>query len=170
MRGEQVFITYLYPFYPRVKREEILSSNYSFKCTCPCCTLPPAESSLSDIRRKLIETLLEQTPEILREQDQLLKEWASNPSLPDDHLTKRSEMVLALMDEEGAYEKNTWFAHCTLLFKAFSALSDREGAQKLAIRAATMAKVYTGNDGGWSKISQAPEATEWWGLRSKIAA
>lgn len=74
------------------------------------------------------------------------------------------------MGEEGAYDQNSWFAHCMLLFKAFSALSDREVVQKFAIKATTMAKVYIGNDGGWSKIAQAPEATEWWGLRKKITA
>jgi len=77
-------------------------------------------------------------------------------------------MVLDSMDEEGAYDRNTWFADCALLFKSFSALGDREGAQKLAIKATTMEKVYTGNDGGWGKIAQASEATEWWGLRRKI--
>ena len=169
-QGEQVFIAYHYLFLPRVERQNVLFSKYSFKCTCPCCTLPPAESTLSDIRRNLLKTLFAQTPEVLREQDRLLKEWASNPSLPDDHLTKRSQMVLALMDKEDAYDMNAWFAHCALLFKAFSALSDREGVQELAIKATTMAKIYTGSDGGWSKTAKAPEATEWWGLRRKITA
>jgi hypothetical protein len=41
--------------------------------------------------------------------DRPLREWASNPSLSDDHIIKHSQEVLGMMEVEGLYDMMTAF-------------------------------------------------------------
>jgi hypothetical protein len=97
--------------------------------------------------------------------DRPLREWASNPSLPDDHIIKGSLKILGMMEDEGLYEEEIWKVHYTRLCKVFCALGDREAARYWAKKAAVMTTAVTGNDGGWDKVADDPEKTEWWGIR-----
>jgi hypothetical protein len=168
-KGEQIFITYLNEFRTRSDRRTELLEKYSFHCTCVCCSLPELEVVRSDERRSSLNRIIKQTKDFLRDQDRLVKEWAADRQRPDDALIAPSQSVLDLMEKEGVFDQNTWFAHCAMLFKVNSALENLHAVQDLAKRAVTMAKVYIGSDGGWSGVYNVPKATEWWGLRKKAS-
>ena len=62
-RGEEIFITYVsrrcvYGS-PRQLRQAILRSGYHFNCACSVCSLPEAESKMSDARRQRLGELWE---------------------------------------------------------------------------------------------------------------
>jgi hypothetical protein len=127
--------------------------------------LPKKESARSDIRRSLLLTAYRNTPSV--RDDDTIKAWAADPSLPDDYIIKHSQKIVDLMEEEGVCEESLWPHHYTRLCKAYCALGDRDAAKKWAKKSALMAMAFTGNDGGWSKVVNTPEHTEWWGLRKK---
>jgi hypothetical protein len=65
LRGEEIFIALitnrrLYGS-PRQSRQALLRSWYHFTCACSVCTLPEAESKMSDARRQKVKELLEFT-------------------------------------------------------------------------------------------------------------
>lgn len=49
--GAELCISYGTLFKPRVQRQSLLRKKYRFACACPACSLPPAESLESDMRR-----------------------------------------------------------------------------------------------------------------------
>ena len=62
-RGEEIFVAYvsgksLYGS-PRHSRQANLRRRYHFTCTCSICSLPEAESNMSDARRQKVTELLE---------------------------------------------------------------------------------------------------------------
>ncbi|KAG5643119.1 hypothetical protein DXG03_001545 [Asterophora parasitica] len=72
------------------------------------------------------------------------------------------------MKTEGVYNQGVWFLLCEVMCKALCALEKREDVVVLAKKAAALSKVYTGKDGGWSRVAEAPEKTAWWGRRKKL--
>ncbi|GLB44592.1 putative SET domain-containing protein [Lyophyllum shimeji] len=169
-KGEQICITYCPLLQSRVARQANLSQ-WDFNCACRTCSMPKAESSKSDVRRWILDTSLQNLTDKpdFRDHEHTLKKWAADPSLPDDHVHKHSQLQLQLMDEEGVYIEELWFAHCEIICKALCALQDRKGVVKLAKKAAIMSTVYRGTRGGWQNVAAAPEKTPWWGLRKKTA-
>lgn len=164
-RGEQLFITYTSTLQSRAQRQQELLSKYAFTCACSSCSLPKKESVRSDIRRSLLLTAHRNPLSV--QDDYIIKTWAADPSLSDDHIIKHSQKIVDLMEEEGVCEESLWPPHYTRLCKAYCALGDRDSAKTWAKKSAIMATAFTGNDGGWSKVVDAPEHTEWWGLRKK---
>ncbi|KAI7360954.1 hypothetical protein KC354_g8463 [Hortaea werneckii] len=67
------------------QRNNILDSYYSFRCSCPACTLPPKERILSDTRRRLINVLSSKCsgfePLDLSQLDHLNRQNAENPAM-----------------------------------------------------------------------------------------
>ncbi|KAG5636625.1 hypothetical protein H0H81_007366 [Sphagnurus paluster] len=165
--GEQICISYLGTvFEPRAARQEELWSKYSFRCSCACCILPNAESARSNVRLTMLADAEER--EINKgSEDTILKSWAADVSLPDNHIYRNIQIILGFMDEEGAYSSHLWLSHSEIMCKALCALEDREGAVEVARRAAVMSKAFTGKDGGWARVAETPEKTEWWGLRKR---
>jgi hypothetical protein len=160
---EQITISYCDIYMPREMRRRELQLKYKFLCTCPSCALPDAESARSDQRRHLLRMEVYKA-DSLRD-DRPLREWASNPALPDNHIVKYGLKILGIMEEEGLYEEEIWSVHYAWLCKVSCALGDREAARGWAKKAAVMMTVYTASDGGWNKVVDDPEKTEWWGIR-----
>ena len=63
-RGEEIFISYISGPHrsPRRMRQAKLHSGYHFTCACSSCSLPKAESKMSDTRRQRVNELLEMGP------------------------------------------------------------------------------------------------------------
>ena len=63
-RGEEIFISYISSLHrsPRRSRQATLHSGYHFTCACSGCSLPKAESKMSDTRRQRVNELLEIGP------------------------------------------------------------------------------------------------------------
>ncbi|KAN0128918.1 hypothetical protein V8E53_013291 [Lactarius tabidus] len=62
-RGEEIFVAYFSKRFlyskPRRSRQAILLALYHFTCSCPICSLPEAESKMSDARRSNMYELWE---------------------------------------------------------------------------------------------------------------
>ena len=162
LAGEQIFISYLDPFEPCRIRQKDLLRKYSFKCTCPSCSLSPAESAKSD----RIRYILRQKRDPTDERDLLA--WATNPLLPDDHIIKPSLSAVEMMNQEGIYV-DVWDYHYQRLCKAYCALANEPEAMRWAKKAAALTVACTGNDGGWANVVASVRNTNWWGLRAKAA-
>jgi SET domain len=164
---EQITLSYCPILRSRAERQKDMLSKYSFTCNCSSCSLPATESARSDIRRSLLLNAIDNA-DSLRD-DRPLKEWASDTSLPDDHIIKHSQKIIGMMEEEGLHEEDLWTVHYARLCKAYCALGNREAAREWAKKGAVMMTAFTGKDGGWNKVVEAPEKTIWWGLRNKSA-
>ncbi|KAI6843024.1 hypothetical protein KC340_g1253 [Hortaea werneckii] len=86
-QGEEILICYNSNFEGMTvtQRNNILDSYYSFRCSCPACTLPPKERILSDTRRRLINVLSSICsgfePVDLSQLDHLNRQNAENPAM-----------------------------------------------------------------------------------------
>ncbi|KAI6891834.1 hypothetical protein KC318_g16961 [Hortaea werneckii] len=86
-QGEEILICYNSNFEGMTvtQRNNILDSYYSFRCSCPACTLPPKERILSDTRRRLINVLSSKCsgfePLDLSQLDHLNRQNAENPAM-----------------------------------------------------------------------------------------
>jgi hypothetical protein len=61
--GDEIFLTYrILNGSPRRSRQEVLRARYHFTCTCSICSLPEAESKMSDARRVKLKEFLEIIP------------------------------------------------------------------------------------------------------------
>ena len=161
---EQITIAYCGILRSREQRQKELLSKYSFKCACWSCSLPGPESARSDIRRSLLPIAINNASSL--RDDRSLKEWASDSSLPDD-IINHSLKIVGMMEEERLYEEEIWTVHYARLCKAYCALGNRKAAIEWAKKGAVMMTAFTGNDGGWNKVVDAPERSEWWALRNK---
>lgn len=91
--GEELTINYCGLLESTAKRQNILLSAYSFTCSCPHCQDPE-----SDDRRLAI---VKDVNELSKNWPRRIREWINDPSLPDDHLSKKTEKTLALIESEG---------------------------------------------------------------------
>ncbi|KAG5643172.1 hypothetical protein DXG03_001376 [Asterophora parasitica] len=172
-KDEQICISYCDLLQPRAQRRKELQLKYSFKCDCPSCSLPDDKSAQSDARRKdLLKSRrgLTDTKDFLGIYETQLEKWVADPSIPENFLLTRSEDCLLMMEFEGVYDEGVWFMHAEILAKVLCALEKRTDAVFLAEKAAAMSKAFTGKDGGWGKVAEAPEKTAWWGRRKRLAA
>ncbi|KAG5636624.1 hypothetical protein H0H81_007365 [Sphagnurus paluster] len=164
--NEQIYMSYIDGCLTRTTRQSELLSKYS-SYVCACCSLPPEESAQSDIRRTKLG-IAWRLPDARDQHEPLLRKWATDMSYPDElEAVKACEEHLEYMDEEQLYPKELCLQISEVVFKVHCMLKDRERAVRVANMAALVSKVFTGSDGGWNRVAQAPERTEWWGLRQR---
>jgi hypothetical protein len=93
-RGEDIFISYITSRHsygsPRRSRQAILRAGYHFTCMCSICSLPEAESKMSDARRRRLNELWEIAGNLLN----------LNPTQEDQILNVAVEGI-RLLQEEG---------------------------------------------------------------------
>ncbi|KAK0433415.1 hypothetical protein EV421DRAFT_1741566 [Armillaria borealis] len=163
--GEQIFISYLTQneiLKPRAARIKTLQDKYAFTCKCSSCSLPKKESKSSDGRRAFLLAVQEK----LGSSENELEAWIKDRTLPDDHVIKRSSLVMETMEREGVFNNGLWRYYYAMVCKAHCALKNelraREGAEKIVVG---MLAKHT-RDGGWSKVVARPQESNWWGLRA----
>ncbi|KAK0189853.1 hypothetical protein F5146DRAFT_932000 [Armillaria mellea] len=162
--GEQIFISYLTQteiLKPRAARIKTLQDKYAFACQCPSCSLPKKECKSSNGRRAFLFAVQEK----LGSGGNELEAWIKDRTLPDDHVIKRSSLVMDTMEREGVFNYGLWRYYYAMVCKAHCALKNelraREGAEKILV--GMLAKHTT--DGEWSKVVARPQESNWWGLR-----
>ncbi|KAK0478852.1 hypothetical protein IW261DRAFT_1608306 [Armillaria novae-zelandiae] len=165
--GEQIFISYLTQneiLKPRATRIKSLQDKYAFTCKCSSCSLPKKESRGSDGRRALLLAVQEKLGS--GGNDSELEAWIKDRTLPDDHVIKRSSLVLETMEREGVFNYGLWRYYYAMVCKAHCALENELQARKAAekILVGMLAKHTT--DGGWSKVVAQPQESNWWALRT----
>lgn len=62
--GNRITISFVGTPLPYLERRQVLSSIFSFDCTCPLCQLPPEERAVSDQRIQQVVDLLESVDEL----------------------------------------------------------------------------------------------------------
>lgn len=162
--GEQIFVSYLDNLQLRSARRAHLRSAYGFICNCPACAIPPSDISFRDNLRELLAETVQLDK---ANDDSVLDEWLEDRSLPDDHVIAQSMEIIEAMNAEGLIDRDICNGHYPRLVKAYCALKDREKAKVWAERLALTLTAIYGQDYGWNKVADAPELTDWWGLRKK---
>jgi hypothetical protein len=162
--GEQIFIAYIPLMQPRATRQETLQSKYSFRCACSACSLPESEWSRSDARRQLLEAVA--TANRFDDDSSLIR-WIADHTLPDNYIIQASMKIVTIMEEEGLTSFETCRTYYPRIVKSYCALKDRVNAQSWAKKLAKVLIAMTRDDGGWGKIAQFPEQTDWWGRRKR---
>ncbi|KAJ7162956.1 hypothetical protein C8R46DRAFT_1102012 [Mycena filopes] len=141
-RGDELFSAYeCYDDYaPRAERQAQLARSYGFDCACPMCVLPAELSAQSDATRQVLLEELDHMSETLSLNDAgepcdvEFDAWLADRALPDDHIVRHSERMLALIEAEGAgvFAHNAF--HYLRLIRACVALADEEGSRYWAER------------------------------------
>ncbi|KAK0201065.1 hypothetical protein DFS33DRAFT_1387003 [Desarmillaria ectypa] len=144
--GEQIFISYLPGdeiLQPRVARIKTLQDKYAFTCKYPSCSLPKKESKVGTNWRH-----------------------GSKIELSDDHVIKRSSLVMGTMEREGVFNCGLWRYYYVTVCKAYCALKNELQARDTAERIMVGMLAKRSTDGGWSKVVARPQESDWWGLRA----
>jgi hypothetical protein len=120
----------------------------------------------SDIRRNLLLAASQQID--LSQADSLksVRDWASDPSLPNDHITKPSQRIMDMMEEEGLCEKSLVLWHCVRLCAAYCALGDKQAVARWAGKGAVLAATFNEDVSGWKALAKAPEGSPLWKLKT----
>ncbi|KAJ7183248.1 hypothetical protein C8R46DRAFT_1344128 [Mycena filopes] len=140
-RGDELFSSYeCYDNHaPRAERQAQLARSYGFDCACPVCSLPAELSAQSDATRQMLLEELDRMLEISVDDagklcDVEFDAWLADHALPDDHIVRHSERMLALIDAEGAGVFNHNAFHYLKIIRACVALADEEGSRYWAER------------------------------------
>ncbi|KAI0065777.1 SET domain-containing protein [Artomyces pyxidatus] len=157
-KGEQVFITYVDNREPYDVRQQQLQNTYNFTCACPACSLSEAERKRSDVRRGVLSKIWRSSP------DDDVEAWMFDLKLPDDLIIKRFLRYADMMEQEMLSDAQ-WIFIARALVMAYSALRVVEGAKRWAKKAKESSLAASGGDNGWGEVADAPETTDFWGLR-----
>ncbi|THH14045.1 hypothetical protein EW146_g6242 [Bondarzewia mesenterica] len=161
--GEQITMSYIGgPLVSRAERQEELQGKYAFTCACPACSSSLDEIQRSDGRRSILGTLKSDV-----DHDPAIRKWVADVSLQDDMFLAPYLRLMGYFEAETYADADAWPGVLQRLVKVYCALGNAEEARKVARKAACLTMVFTGDDGGWTKVADAPEKTTWWGLRAK---
>lgn len=172
--GSEITTSYIDILLPSSSRKSELRRKYGFTCSCTACSLPPASRELkySDMSRALLKTWAQKNGYDVHEKE--LRAWVSRASAmdakdrekEDKKMINRYLSMAHTMEREQTRPADVWTRVIQPLVKVYCALGDRENAILWVRVAEDLAKVAIGHDGGWAKVAESPERSDWWGLVS----
>jgi hypothetical protein len=145
--GEQLSIHYVPLLQSAAARQDQLLDRYIFRCTCSACAASRATRAVSDARRASLRAFVD-TP------------WAVGPLRADASAAVARAMRDARIEEH--FFADVWSPALCYAARAALALGDAPTAARCARRAAKLARVVTGVDGGWARVADAPERAVGW--------
>ena len=92
-------------------------------------------------------------------------DWEADRSLPDDYITKPSEKIMDMMEEENVCEELLALWHCSRLCATYCALGDKQSTAQWARKGAALAATFRKDIGPWKEVVKAPEKSPLWRLR-----
>ncbi|CAF9933562.1 hypothetical protein IMSHALPRED_009393 [Imshaugia aleurites] len=120
--GEEVTVSYVFPFFALAHRRDVFRKHYGFECDCPVCCLELASAQRSDQRRHRIETI-----------NLAIQECDDAPSNNDED---ELEMVLEFIElAKDDHLDGQFLAH--MYSRARECYEDR-GSKELALKYAEM--------------------------------
>ncbi|KAI0314012.1 hypothetical protein OF83DRAFT_1064497 [Amylostereum chailletii] len=91
--GEELLTVYFSTMCPRIERQRQLALDYAFECTCASCSLPPAQSALSDARLSQMAALYRQ-----------FSSW-KNGAVTSNEAVEIARKIWRLGEEEGYHSE-----------------------------------------------------------------
>ncbi|KAL0959204.1 hypothetical protein HGRIS_014483 [Hohenbuehelia grisea] len=141
--GSELCISYISPSITPASARQTQLAPYGFSCTCAACVGP--RSAASDALRARMHKM---APNV----DAMIRAWATNRSLPDDHLLKKALEDLAAVESEGLQQMTVFHDLLFLVYRCYVVLGDEENIKKFGKKIAATAVMQNGLNGKESSL------------------